>query len=68
LVGSAELLPNRGYSLIHADMTITRTERQKIYEEGRIAASFGQSVVVSPYLHDDERQAIWLEGYRSNLR
>jgi hypothetical protein len=47
---------------------ITRTERQTIYEQGRTAASFDQSVVVSPYLHDEERFAVWLEGYRSVLR
>ncbi len=46
-------------------MLVTSTERQKIYEEGRKAASFNQSIVVSLYIHDDERHAIWLAGYHS---
>lgn len=49
-------------------MTMTNTEHQKIYEEGRTAASFNQAIVVSPYLHDEERFAVWLEGYQSVLR
>jgi len=46
----------------------TKTEHQKIYDGGRRAASFGQSIIVSPYLDDEERLAVWLEGYRSFIR
>lgn len=49
-------------------MPIDRTEHHKIYEQGRTAAFFDQAIVVSPYIHDEERFAIWLEGYRSVLR
>ncbi|MBW6425234.1 hypothetical protein KX729_27775 [Rhizobium sp. XQZ8] len=47
---------------------LPRTEVQTIHQEGKTAAKLGQAIVVSPYLFDDERQAIWLGGYRSFLR